>query len=51
MDFIKCFDCPTSMQPWVIWVLSAVVVLFVWRSIRKPRQPDWWHGRRNGERR
>jgi hypothetical protein len=30
------------MQPWVIVVPSAVVLLFAWTALRSPRPPDWW---------
>ena len=42
MDFMKCWDCSPPIQPWVITVLSAITLLFVWQSMRPQRRPHWW---------
>jgi hypothetical protein len=41
------WECSPPIQPAVLLLLGAVVVLFVWQSLRPPRRPDWWRsGRR-----
>jgi hypothetical protein len=42
--FWECFP----IEPAVVLLLSAGVVLFVWKSLRPPRPPKWWRKSRGG---
>lgn len=43
MDFVKCWYCgPPPLYPYVMALLGALILLWVWKSVRPPRQPDWW---------
>jgi hypothetical protein len=49
MDFVKddCFGGgPLLDQPAVLVVLSALFLLFAWRTFRRPAIPRWSLGRR-----
>ncbi|MBW3571030.1 MAG: hypothetical protein KY467_07980 [Gemmatimonadetes bacterium] len=48
MDFVKCWSCgPAPLYPVVMIVLGAAILLFVWKSLRPPRRPDWWRSGRH----
>ena len=52
MDFAECWYCgPPPLYPVVMVVLSAGILLFVWKSFRPPRQPKWWRSERHRVRR
>lgn len=47
MNYVKCWDCgPAPYYPVVMVLVMLAVVFFVWKSLRPPRPPDWWHKQR-----